>query len=74
MHLSVSVNGGDQVPAEDIVIFDQGVPIAAAIIHGNVVIFADSVRDRSDLLGILAELGVNLEPPKTADFAIRGSL
>ena len=74
MALSVSVNGGDRVPAKDVVIFDDGVPIAAAMEHGNIVIYADSVRDYADMLGILDTLGVRIAPARKSDYKLHGSM
>ena len=74
MALSVSVNGGDRVPADDLVLYDEGIPIAAAMNHGNIVIYADSVRDRRDLVNILELLGIKTEPATASKLIIRGNL
>jgi len=60
MSLSVSINGGDRVPATDVVLYDDGIAIAGALMHGNIVFYADSVRDPQDLAGILDELGIRV--------------
>jgi len=72
MSLSVSVNGGDRVPATDVVIFDDGVPIAGAMQHGDMLIYADSVRDRRDFLEMLQELAVNIPPATPANIKLVG--
>lgn len=74
MSLSVSVNGGDRVPARHVVLFDDGIPIAAAMQHGNIVIFADSVRDYEDIINILDAIGVKIAPARRSDVVIKGSL
>lgn len=74
MALSVSVNGGDRVPATDVVLFDNGIPIAAATQHGSVVVFADSIRDRDDLVGILKDLGTFSEPARDSGIKITGTM
>lgn len=56
--LSISIDGADPVPAQSVVIFESGKPIAAALYHGNVVIWADAARDTGDLVSILESLGV----------------
>ena len=74
MALSVSVNGGDRVPAKDVVLFDDGVPIAAAMEHGNTVIYADSVRDYEDIIGMLDMIGVRIAPARKSDYVLRGAM
>jgi hypothetical protein len=73
MALSVSVDGGDRVPAASVVLFDEGTPIAAAVQHGNIVIYADSVRDREDLVKILDQLGIRAAPAIASGLVIKGT-
>lgn len=76
--LKVSVNGGDPVPAESVVMFDassgQPVPFAGAIVHGNVVFFADSIRDASEFRSILDNLGISADNMHKFKGVIEGSL
>jgi len=74
MALFVSVNGGDRVSAQDVVLYDEGTPIAAAMMHGNIVFYADSVRDTLDLIKILQSLGIDQPIAKAANIEIRGSV
>lgn len=70
MSLSISVNGGDRVPARDVILFDDGVPIAGAMQHGNIIVYADSVRDYTDFVGMLDTLGIAIAPAKKADIRL----
>ena len=74
MALAVSVNGGDRVPVTDVVLYDEGSPIAAAMNHGSVVIYADSIRDPRDLSSILDSLGISAIPAKSSGLTIKGTL
>ena len=58
--LKVSINGAPATIADSIVLYDDKIPIAACVNHSGVVFFADSVRDRSELVGILNQLGINI--------------
>jgi len=66
MALSVSIDGGDRVPASSVVLYDDGVAIAGALVHGTIVFYADSVRDPADLAGILETLGLPIIMAKDA--------
>lgn len=74
MALSVSVNGGDRVPARDVVLFDDGVPIAGAMEHGNIIIYADSVRDYDDFIIMLNRLGVSIAPARKSGMSLQGNM
>lgn len=56
--LKVSINGAPPVPADSIVMFDDDAPIAAAVQHGEVVFYCDSIRDTSEFAGVLRRLGI----------------
>ena len=74
MSLSVSVNGGDRVPAKDVILYDDGIPIAGAMEHGNIVIYADCVRDYHDFIQMLNTLGVRLAPARKANIKLHGAM
>ena len=74
MSLSVSIDGGDRIPAESVVLYDEGIPIAGALMHGPVVFYADSIRDPADMAKILDQLGIRIGMAQRANFNIQGNL
>lgn len=72
--LSVSVDGGDRVAARNVILFDDGVPIAGALQSGDIVIYADAVRDYRDLIDMLDRLGIRIAPAQKSNFVIQGSM
>lgn len=74
MALSVSIAGKPAVACDDVVLFDNGVPIAMAANRGGVVVFADALRDSEDLAQLLAQVGIKPVKIQTADFTIEGSM
>jgi len=59
--LTVSRDGEEPTAVKSVVLYDNGVPIAAAVENGGSVIWADSIRDPQDLLGLLQGLGVPVQ-------------
>jgi len=56
--LKVSLNCRTPEPVEQVIIYDDDVPVAAANQHGEVVYYCDAARDKSDLEELLARLGI----------------
>ena len=55
--ITVSIDGGIQLPAEGVVIFHKGVPIAAIKRHGHTAIYVDAAREPKELRSILDSMG-----------------
>jgi len=56
--MRVSINGGEPQDAEEVVLYDRDIPIAACIIQGGAIFFCDAVRDRGDLINVLKTLNI----------------
>ena len=59
--LRVSVNGQPPQEASLVVLYDQGVPIAAAIDQKSTIFFCDAARDLPELTNLLKILGVQFD-------------
>lgn len=60
MPLMVSVDGGPPKPVGHVVLFDNTIPIAVCLDQGSAIFFADSLRDRDELVQVLSTLGVSI--------------
>jgi len=56
--LTVSLDGEEPRRVKSVVLFDSGIPVAVGIENSESIIWADSVRDPVDLIGLLKTLGV----------------
>jgi hypothetical protein len=56
--LRVSVNGQPPQEANSVVLYDQDVPIAAAVDQKSTIFFCDAARDLPELSNLLRILGV----------------
>lgn len=74
MALAISINGGDITPITDVVLYDETTPIAAAISHGSIVIYADSIRDPNELGTMLESLGVTTVQARPSGVVIKGNV
>ena len=61
-NLTLSIDGGPQLPAEGVVIFQNGIPVAVAKAHGEVVIYVDAAREPQELTMMLSSMGYSEKP------------
>lgn len=70
MPLQISVDGGPLKPARYVVLYDNKVPFAVAVDQGSAVFYADSARDKDELISTLLTLGIKVIPQLHADGGI----
>lgn len=72
--LKVSVNGKTPEAVDSVVLYDEEIPIAVVMNHGNVVYWCDSVRDREELIRALQTLGISYNQLHPVAGLIKGNL
>jgi len=56
--LKVSINGNKPQTIQSVVVFDDETPIAAVSTDGSNILFADAIRDATELMNMLSMLHV----------------
>jgi len=60
--LTVSIDGQAPTKVKNVVLYDNGIPIACAIENSGSVMWADSVREPADLQNMLSSIGITVKP------------
>ena len=56
--MKIRINGGKPQEVDNVVIYDNDIPVAAAMDYDGMVYFCDSNRDGGEFIGALKSLGI----------------